>query len=139
MPADPIRLAACTAWLRRAADDLRMAGFAVAADPPLAEQALFHAQQCAEKAMKAFLAWHDRRFGKTHDLVELGKACVTIDPALREAVEEAESLTSYAVAARYPDFSAAEAEHEPAAAISIAGSLLAAVTARLPAEVRPSP
>jgi HEPN domain-containing protein len=29
---------------------------------------VFHAQRAAEKAMKAFLAWHDVPFRKTHNL-----------------------------------------------------------------------
>jgi HEPN domain-containing protein len=41
--------------------------------------ATFHCQQAVEKAMKAFLTWHDRIFRKTHDLVELGGHCVGIE------------------------------------------------------------
>ncbi len=37
---------------------------------------LYHSQQCAEKALKAFLVFHQTSFKKTHDLVELVKACV---------------------------------------------------------------
>jgi hypothetical protein len=47
------------AWLRRADDDLRSAQVDLAADPPLIEDALFHCQQAAEKAMKPFLTARD--------------------------------------------------------------------------------
>jgi HEPN domain-containing protein len=40
----------------------------IAAELPA--EALFHAQQCAEKAMKAVLTWRQVPFGKTHDLDE---------------------------------------------------------------------
>ncbi len=43
------------AWLKKADDDLRGAQVDLAAAPPLIEDALFHCQQAAEKAMKAFL------------------------------------------------------------------------------------
>ncbi len=29
--------------------------------------------------MKAFLAWHDRPFRKTHNLIEIGEQCAAID------------------------------------------------------------
>jgi hypothetical protein len=34
----------------------------------------FHAQQAAEKALKAFLAFHDEPFRKTHGIEEIGRA-----------------------------------------------------------------
>jgi len=40
-------------------------------EPPDVEDALFHCQQAAEKALKAVLIWHDRPFKKTHDLAAL--------------------------------------------------------------------
>ena len=62
------------AWLRKADDDVRSAQVDLAADPPLIEDALFHCQQAAEKAAKAFLTAHDTIFRKTHDLDELAAA-----------------------------------------------------------------
>lgn len=43
------------AWLRRARSDLELARIALEARSVLPEDACFHAQQCAEKALKAFL------------------------------------------------------------------------------------
>jgi HEPN domain-containing protein len=66
---------------------LRGAEIDLAADPPLLDDPMFHCQQAAEKALKAYLTWHDRPFRRTHDLVELGNQCVeidhTLDPLLR--------------------------------------------------------
>jgi hypothetical protein len=42
----------------------------LAVEPAFVEDVLFHCQQTVEKALKAFLAWHDRPLRKTHDLVE---------------------------------------------------------------------
>ncbi len=89
MPLDPERIAETRAWLAKAADDLRAADFERTAEPPLSSDIVFHAQQAAEKALKGFLAWHDRPFRKTHNLVEIGEACVfvdsTLEPLLRRA------------------------------------------------------
>ncbi len=52
------------AWLTKAAKDLRGAEVDLAANPPLVEDALFHCQQAAEKAMKGFLTAHDTIFSK---------------------------------------------------------------------------
>ena len=51
--------------------------------PPLIEDALFHCQQAAEKAMKAFLTAHDTAFRKTHDLDELAATREESDASLR--------------------------------------------------------
>jgi len=43
------------AWLRRAQSDLALARHAAGVDDVLPEDAVYHAQQCAEKALKAVL------------------------------------------------------------------------------------
>ena len=55
MAAESERAADTRAWLSKAEADLRGATVDLAADPPLLEDALFHCQQAAEKALKAFL------------------------------------------------------------------------------------
>lgn len=91
------------AWLRKAFLDLRAANHAMfAAEPSLWADAVFHAQQAAEKALKAFLAWHDMPFRKTHNLEELGRECVKLDGRLQAVVERAVPLTEYAWKFRYP-------------------------------------
>ena len=49
-------------WLERADLDLRLAERALQVPPPLAGGAAYHAQQAAEKALKAFLAAHNQAF-----------------------------------------------------------------------------
>lgn len=77
MSGDAARVAEAREWLVRASRDLRGAEHALKADPPLVEDALFHCQQAAEKAMKGFLAWHDRPFGKTMTCVNW-RRCVSV-------------------------------------------------------------
>jgi len=44
-------------WLRVAGDDLRLAETALTLVPPITGLALYHAQQVAEKALKAYLVF----------------------------------------------------------------------------------
>ncbi len=62
----------------------------------------FHAQQCAEKALKAFLAHHQRAFAKTHELEYLVNLCASIDPSFAGFLPTAAELTVFAVVNRYP-------------------------------------
>jgi len=71
-------------------------------EPPDVEDALFHCQQAAEKALKAFLIWHDRPFKKTHDLAALGSQCKGIDNSLDLLIDRLDDLSQYAWAYRYP-------------------------------------
>ncbi len=72
MPPDPGLVAETKAWFLKAAADLRAAECDLAATPPLLEDAAFHCQQAAEKALKGFLTWHSVPFRKTHSLEEIG-------------------------------------------------------------------
>ncbi len=102
MRPEPASVAEAGAWLQKAAQDLRAAGVDLDAQPPLAEDAAFHAQQAVEKSLKALLALHDLPIRKTHDLVALGAQCVQIDPSLEPLLREAGRLTKYAWLYRYP-------------------------------------
>jgi HEPN domain-containing protein len=75
----------------------------------------------AEKAMKAFLAYHDVPFRKTHNLEELGQQCVAVDVTLAAVADQAAPLTEYAWKFRYPGepHEPDRAEAEEAAAASL--------------------
>ncbi|MGZ8425380.1 MAG: HEPN domain-containing protein [Candidatus Binatia bacterium] len=49
---------------------------------PVPDNVCFSAQQCVEKYLKAFLVHHRKGFPKTHDLVELLKFALVVDPLL---------------------------------------------------------
>ena len=62
----------------------------------------FHAEQCAEKYLKAWLVEQGADFPKTHDLEVLARLC---SPSLAEVeplMDGLRFLTSYAVEIRYP-------------------------------------
>jgi len=92
MNADDPRRAHALAWLARARQDLNRIARCLEAVPPDPEDALFHCQQTAEKALKALLALHDEPFRKTHDLSALGKQCSGVEPALAELFARLDDL-----------------------------------------------
>ena len=136
MSPDAARLADTRAWLSKAQTDVRCARMSRRADPPILEDALFHCQQACEKALKAFLAWHDVPFRKTHSLEEVGEQCLRIDPSLGAIIDAAVPLTEFAWAYRYPG---EPEEPEPASvdqAIDTTVALVGAILDRLPAALR---
>jgi HEPN domain-containing protein len=109
----------------------------LAASPPLLGDAAFHCQQATEKALKAFLTWHDRPFRKTHDLVELGAECVAIDPALEPYLRGTAPLTEYAWRYRYPGEPSEPEQSEVRQALDRARAVVALVLDRLPTAAHP--
>jgi len=55
-------------WLAHAKSDLRITQICRSDSGVLPNQTVFHAQQAAEKAIKAVLLEHEIRFPRTHDL-----------------------------------------------------------------------
>lgn len=102
MPPDVRRRADTLSWFEKAHKDLRCAQIDMAAEPPAPEDALYHCQQAAEKALKGFLVWHDRPFARTHDLGKLGKQAVELDSALEPHIDDVVEFTQYAWIFRYP-------------------------------------
>lgn len=86
--------------LALAADDL-VAGEATIGTGQAFWTVCFHAQQAAEKSLKALLALDDVVYPYSHDLAELRKMLQHDIPELREAAEEVDALTEYAVEPRY--------------------------------------
>ena len=107
-------------WLRQASKDLNSAQLLQEAEP---SRSVFHSQQAAEKAIKAFLTFQQIAFRKTHNLTELGSQCVTADPGLVPILQEVSELTDYAFAFRYPDAPYEPDAAEAAEALTIAKKL----------------
>jgi hypothetical protein len=63
-------------WLTRAEHDLRVARYLLTMPDPPPESVGFHAQQCAEKGLKAFLTLHQILFERRHDLNYLIDLCL---------------------------------------------------------------
>jgi HEPN domain-containing protein len=88
--------------VHRAEEDFLLARAALRRKVLLPYGTTFHAQQCAEKYLKALLVSCRQAFPRTHDSVVLHNLCtqnslsVPIDPDLLAR------LTGYAVQVRYP-------------------------------------
>ena len=88
-------------WLRRARSDL--VAMEALLNAGAFDAACFHAQQAAEKYLKAFLIHHDTQFPFTHELDKLIKLCAGIDPSFQSLATTADSLTPYAMKLRYDE------------------------------------
>jgi HEPN domain-containing protein len=89
-------------WMAHAESDLRMARLGAEDSAVLREQVCFHAQQAAEKALKAILLSRNIEFPYTHDIKGLLKIAETGGFVLPPAIQQATNLTPYAVETRYP-------------------------------------
>ncbi len=88
-------------WMRHARSDLAVARMAdVEQISP--EILAFHAQQAAEKALKALLVQRQVEFPRQHVIGPLLNLCREAGYEGIEALEEAVSLTRFAVVTRYP-------------------------------------
>src|SRR5260370_30145780 len=77
-----------------------------AIDHPNHDAVCFHAQQCAEKYLKAFLQEADMPLLKTHDLADLLNSALSIEPAWTSMAPDLNALSAFAVEYRYPGESA---------------------------------
>jgi len=94
-------------WVKKAEGDFNTLLREVRArKAPNYDAACFHAQQCVEKYLKARLQESDVPFGKTHNLMTLLGACVTLEPLLGVLERPVLILNAYSVELRYPGESA---------------------------------
>jgi len=100
---DDTRRELLRSWLTKAASDLRSARVLGSADHPPLDTAIYHCQQTAEKAVKAFLVSKEISPEKTHDIRKLTLEAVVHEPRFNEVMDMAVALTPYAWEFRYPD------------------------------------
>ncbi len=108
-------------WVQKAENDLKNATYTLKMEEDCpTDTVCFHAQQCVEKYLKAFLVLRRINFPKTHDIKEL---IVLLPSNSRPKLtpEEQRRLADYATVTRYPG------DYEP---ISLAETRRAAKIAR---------
>ncbi|MBL7215480.1 MAG: HEPN domain-containing protein [Phycisphaerae bacterium] len=94
-------------WIAKAeADYATMLRESCVTNRPNWDGVCFHAQQCAEKYLKARLCEAGIPFGKIHDLVQLLNAAVPVEPGWKKFQRSLAYLSEFAVAYRYPGDSA---------------------------------
>ena len=126
-------------WLLRADHDLRSARALAALPEPLLDTAIYHCQQAAEKAVKAWLQSEDDPFTKTHDVEDLITQAARRHPDFGSLASAGASLTPYASAFRYPGGAdePMPGGEEFADALQQAQTIYDFVLKLLPADVRP--
>ena len=115
-------------WLAKANSDLMASQHLLDSDGPY-DAVCFHAQQAAEKALKAWLAVADLPIPRTHNLEDLLAQCLALPLAAGASGIEAldlSNLTPFAVESRY-DIEFWPERGEAEAAVAIAARVCAAV------------
>jgi HEPN domain-containing protein len=102
-------------WVGKAEDDWHVAGMSYRARKhPSYDAAVFHAQQCAEKYLKARLEEAGIIFSRTHDLLVLHHLILSVEPSWTVLQPSLILLSPFAVAYRYPGISASKADAKDA-------------------------
>ena len=89
-------------WMMKARSDLLSAKRLAQGKDPYLDTAIYHCQQTVEKAVKAWLVFHDQPFEKTHDLRLLTAQAAEKEPKFKQWFNIAEQVSPYATAYRYP-------------------------------------
>jgi HEPN domain-containing protein len=109
-------------WISRARSDLTLAQ--AKPEGVYLEDLCFHAQQSAEKAVKALLIWHGIKFPYVHDLAALLTLLEKATSDLPDSIRQAERLTQFAVETRYPGAAPPVGEMEYQEAVKLAAEVL---------------
>ncbi len=94
-------------WIAKAEGDWLTAQREAQATPePNFDAAVFHAQQCAEKYLKARLIEGGLEFPKTHDLGAILSLATPLEPAWEALRQWVNALTDMGIEVRYPGVTA---------------------------------
>jgi HEPN domain-containing protein len=133
MPGDEQVLSVVNGWVQKAESDLKAVVLILrGGEEAPADTAAFHAQQCAEKYLKALLTHQGIDFPKTHDIGQL-ILLLPHSAAISLPAEEQRRLTSYATVTRYPGDFEPVTIHEARRAVAVARRIRKQVRKLLPA------
>ena len=90
-------------FLQKAQNDLLNIENNFASKEIPADTCCFHAQQAAEKMLKAYLDYKNEEIPRTHNLPELLKLCNQHNPGYEMLKENLILLNRFSVSPRYPD------------------------------------
>lgn len=114
-------------WLLKSQRDLLAAKLLIESEQSLLDVAVYHCQQCVEKALKGYLTYQDVIFQKTHNLSVLLDLCVPFFSDFEGFRDATETLTPYATGFRYPQDAFEPQRNEAETAVEMADSVLAFV------------
>ncbi len=136
-PPDEIRRQFLTEWLSKANEDRAVARYLLETEVPYLGIIGFHAQQAAEKYLKAYLVWKQVEFPKTHSIEQLLDIVATCNSTLASSLHEVIALTDYAVEVRYPGNLPELTVKEAATAVALADLTYEEITSALGEGVTP--
>lgn len=106
-------------WVDKAEGDFATASREIRVrKAPNFDAVCFHAQQCAEKYLKALLQEANLQFGKTHHLIALLDILVSVIPSWEFLRPQLQDLNAYSVSIRYPGESADKTAAKEALSLS---------------------
>ena len=111
-------------WLTKAKHDLIAARQTLLLPDAPTDMVCFHAQQAAEKALKALLTFQKISFPKIHHLVRLLEISLPHFGELEQYRERLAELLNYAVGIRYPDEWFEPSRDEAVRALSLAEEMV---------------
>ena len=112
-------------WLEKARHDLFTARRVLDAEGAPTDTPCFHAQQTAEKTLKAILTAAGVRYERAHDLMPLLEKSASLVPELGQFREMCAQLSEYAVQVRYPSETADPDQTEADNAVRAAAEIFA--------------
>ena len=130
-PPEEVKKEIVRQWLAKAEQDMKAAEALLFAEPPFLYPACFHAQQAAEKYLKALLTWHQIEFPKTHAIEQLLDLMKDAEPETASSLRDAVALTPYGVDIRYPGDQPEPNQQEAREAVELARGVRDAVMDRL--------
>jgi HEPN domain-containing protein len=124
-------------WVIKAENDLKTAIHTLKLDHECPTDVVcFHAQQCVEKYVKAFLTLQGIVFPKTHDIEELFRL-LPRDLEAAWDVEHQRAFTRYATVTRYPGTYDPVTLRQARLAVAMARKVRQAIRRLLPREAKP--
>jgi HEPN domain-containing protein len=118
-------------WVAKAQNDLLNIRNNLDAEQVPWDTICFHAQQAAEKMLKALLVSCGQTVSRTHDLVALLAEVVAAGEALGDLEDDCRLLSPYAVMLRYPGVPGEPSEQEGRRAVNAAEHVFEQVQAAL--------
>lgn len=118
-------------WLFKAEHDLSSSKYLLSSPDPLFDISIYHTQQCAEKSLKAYMAFKEKEIEKSHNLKMLIEICYEIDSDFNVLLDDCIYLNPYATLYRYPDGDLMPSQESVITAISISEKILSFVKGKI--------
>jgi len=116
-------------WLQFAEADLASAEHVLSGQKPCPYWIVaYHAQQCAEKALKAFLISREQEYEYSHDLRLLMDSCEQAGADWVARVRPSEKIMTFSVVAKYPSRIRKVSKADAELAVRLARDVLNAVS-----------